>query len=83
MTHLLSLPSPSALASCITSQVFSGSDKTYVQSAVLAEIAAGTLLPQGTDPSRVGVLLCGHKDMATAVTAAFKEIGVDKILSNF
>jgi hypothetical protein len=33
--------------------------------------------------SKVGVLLCGQKDMATSVTELCKAQGVEQILSNF
>lgn len=34
-------------------------------------------------PASVGVLLCGQKDMCTAVTAMLKEQGVEQIMLNF
>ncbi len=37
------------------------------------------------DPGKVGVVLCGHKDMCTAITEHLTAQGVDKehILLNF
>ena len=65
-------------------QVFSGEGKNYVQSVVAAELESGSLL-DGVDPSKVSVLLCGHKDMCASVTEKMMEKGVAKesILLNF
>lgn len=62
-------------------QVFSGSNKRYVQAVVQEEAAAGRL----GDGKSIGVLLCGQKDMCNAATAVLTEHGVPKeaILMNF
>lgn len=64
-------------------QVFSDNGKQYVQAALEAQLKAG-LIPAGSE-ARVGVLLCGHKDMCNTVTTLLTEHGVskDKILLNF
>lgn len=64
-------------------QVFSGDGKQYVQTALEAALKSG-LIPAGSE-GRVGVLLCGHKDMCTAVSTVLTELGVskDNILLNF
>ncbi|KAJ9529694.1 hypothetical protein QJQ45_014457 [Haematococcus lacustris] len=63
-------------------QVFSGSTKRYVQLPYLQDVLAEEVahLP---DASKVGVLLCGHKEMCNAVTEQLKGRGVQQILMNF
>lgn len=65
-------------------QVFSGSNKRYVQTVLKEEADAGRLVSGGS-ASSVGVLLCGHKDMCTSATAILTEAGVEasSILMNF
>ena len=62
-------------------QVFSGSNKRYVQAVLQEEAAAGRM----GDAKSIGVLLCGQKDMCTTATAVLTEHGVPKesILMNF
>ena len=62
--------------------MFSGDSKRYVQTALQDELKNG--LVKGSE-SRVGVLLCGHKDMCNSVTALLEGAGVskDRILLNF
>jgi NAD(P)H-flavin reductase len=63
-------------------QVFSSGSKRYVQTVLEEEIRAGLI--KGVE-SKTGVLLCGQKDMCTAVTALLTDAGVSKerILLNF
>ena len=62
--------------------MFSNDGKRYVQSALEEELRAGLI--KGAE-SKVGVLLCGQKDMCTEITALLTEAGVskDRILLNF
>lgn len=62
--------------------MFSSDGKRYVQSALEEELRADLI--KGAE-SKVGVLLCGQKDMCNAITALLTEAGVskDRILLNF
>jgi len=64
-------------------QVFSEDKKRYVQSVLAQEVESGHFA--GDHASKIGVLLCGQKDMCGAVTTILTEKGVDKekILLNF
>ncbi|GAX75109.1 hypothetical protein CEUSTIGMA_g2553.t1 [Chlamydomonas eustigma] len=64
-------------------QVFSGEGQGYVQDALVRDIKAG-ILNLGPE-AKVGVLLCGQKEMCNAVTDTLVEAGVnkDRILMNF
>ena len=75
--HFLNLP-----FACRGAQVFSSDSKRYVQTVLEEELKAGLI--KGAE-SKVGVLLCGQKDMCTAVSALLTEAGVskDRILLNF
>lgn len=61
-----------------TIQVYSSEGGKYVQDVFKTNMGV-------SEPSKVGVVMCGHKGMVEAVTAALTEVGVekDKILLNF